>query len=267
MPDAMHMYFRYIGASMRSQMQYRASFLMFMLGGVLITGTEFLALWAMFDRFTGLGKWTLPQVSICYGMVLVAFAIGQAVARGFDTFGIMVKSGQFDRLLLRPRTTAGQLFGQELLLMRLGRLVQGAILLLWGAAAAGVDWTPATALLVTSSILAGASVFVGLYILQATMCFWTIDALEVMNCLTDGGSFAARVPLTVYRTWFRRFFTYVVPLACVNYFPLTAIVPGSVDNATTSWAPWASPLLGLAFVAVSLQVWRFGVRHYRSTGS
>ena len=267
MPDALRLYFRYIGVSLRGQMQYRVSFLMLMLGSVMLTGMEFVALWALFDRFTGLGEWTLPEVSICYGMVLVAFAIAQAVARGFDTFSVMVKSGQFDRLLLRPRTTAGQLFGEELHLMRLGRMAQGAILLFWGTAATSVDWTAANALLVSASILAGASVFVGLYILQATMCFWTVEALEVMNCVTDGGSFAARVPLTVYPTWFRRFFTYVVPLACVNYFPLTAIVQGSGDSATTSWAAWASPLLGLAFVAVCLQVWRFGVRHYRSTGS
>ncbi len=28
-----------------------------------------------------------------------------------------------------------------------------------------------------------------------------------------------------------------------------------------------APTLGVVFLAVSLQVWRFGVRHYRSTGS
>ena len=37
----------------------------------------------------------------------------------------MVASGDFDRLLVRPRSTVLQLLGQELALRRLGRLVQG----------------------------------------------------------------------------------------------------------------------------------------------
>jgi len=30
---------------------------------------------------------------------------------------------------------------------------------------------------------------------------------------------------------------------------------------------WFAPFIGIAFLILSLQVWQFGVRHYRSTGS
>jgi ABC-2 type transport system permease protein len=32
-------------------------------------------------------------------------------------------------------------------------------------------------------------------------------------------------------------------------------------------AGWVSPVVGVAFFFLSLQVWKVGVRHYRSTGS
>ncbi len=89
-----------------------------------------------------------------------------------------------------------------------------------------------------------------------------------MNTVTDGGRETAQYPLSIYRPWFRRFFTFVVPLACVSYFPAIAIL-GRRDGAlgTPRWFQCAAPAIGVAFMLVCLQVWRIGVRHYRSTGS
>ncbi len=75
-------------------------------------------------------------------------------------------------------------------------------------------------------------------------------------------------PLSIYRPWFRKFFIFVVPLGCVSYFPALAIL-GREDQAIGSphWFQCSAPLIGVVFLLISLQVWKFGVRHYRSTGS
>ena len=72
----------------------------------------------------------------------VRIAFADAAAFGFDKFGDMVKSGDFDRLLLRPRSTALQLAGQELMLRRVGRLAQGLAILLWASAFLDFGWGP-----------------------------------------------------------------------------------------------------------------------------
>src|SRR2546423_14338654 len=108
-------------------MQYRASFLMLAAGQLLITGIDFLGIWALFSRFGSLRGWRLPEVALFYGVTNVAFAIAEAFGRGFDQFSNLVKSGDFDRLLLRPRGTAFQVAGMELQLMRCGRLIQGIV--------------------------------------------------------------------------------------------------------------------------------------------
>ena len=52
-----------------------------------------------------------------------------------------VKNGDFDRMLLRPRTTIVQLFGYELTLRRIGRLAQGAAVLVFAIATLDVVWS------------------------------------------------------------------------------------------------------------------------------
>jgi len=96
----------------------------------------------------------------------------------------------------------------------------------------------------------------------------TTETLEIFNTVTYGGTETAQYPLSIYKGWFRRFFTFVVPLACISYFPALAIL-GRDDPVAGSpvWFRWAAPLVGVVFFVISLQVWKVGVRHYRSTGS
>jgi ABC-2 type transport system permease protein len=266
--NALRLYLRYVSISLRSQMQYRASFLMQSFSHFLITGSEFLGLAAVFQRFGQIKGWTLAEVGLFYGMISLAFALAEAVPRGFDKFGQLVQSGDFDRVLLRPRSAAFQIMGQEFQLMRIGRFAQGLMVLIWAARVLHIDWTLTRIALLLASILGGACLFSGLFILQATICFWTVDSIEMVNCTTYGGVEAAQFPLTIYRPWFRQIFVFLIPLATINYLPAHALL-GRPETALGAplWTQYASPLVGLAFLLISLQAWRLGVRHYRSTGS
>ena len=210
--------------------------------------------------------WTLALVGLGR-FLLIAFALCDAFSRGFDQFASTVKSGDFDRLLLRPRSTALQLAGQELTLKRIGRLTQGLVVLLWASHALELAWTPDKLLLALLTILGGACLFYGLIVLQATLAFWTTESLEIVNTVTYGGVETAQYPLAIYREWFRRFFTYVIPLACVSYYPALGILERPDPLGSGPLFQWLAPIVGLLFFVICLHIWQVGVRHYRSTGS
>ena len=262
--ETLSLYGRYLAVSLRGQMQYRASFAMTAAGQFFTTALEFATVWMLFDRFGQLRGWSLWEVGLFYGVVNLSFALSEAVVRSFDRFHLLVRSGEFDRVLLRPRGTVLQLIGHEFQLRRAGRLLQGAIVLAWAMAKLQVGWSPEKLLLLAAAVAGGVCLFSGIMILQATLCFWTVEGLEVMNALTNGGVFAAQYPLSIYRKWFRRFFTGVVPLACVSYYPVLALL--GIDDGSGALR-WLAPAAGPLFLLVCLRVWGFGVRRYRSTGS
>src|SRR5207302_2001112 len=112
-----------------------------------------------------------------------------------DVFGTTVKTGDFDRILLRPRSTVLQLLGQELTLRRVGRLLQGTAVLGYAISEGAISWTVGRAVLLVVTIACGVCVFLGLLVLQATTAFWTIDSLEVWNAFTYGGVTMSQYPL------------------------------------------------------------------------
>ena len=109
--------------------------------------------------------------------------------------------------------------------------------------------------------------FYGLVILGAVMSFWTTESLEIMNTLTYGGVETAQYPMAIYQKYFQRFFTFVVPLAMVTYFPIVAILDIPDPLGTTRTMQTLAPTAGFVFFGATLLMWRVGVRHYTSTGS
>ncbi len=268
MMGPIRLYLRYVGVSIRSQMQYRGSFVMMVIGTSASTVIDLLGIAVLFDRFGALRDWRLAEVALFFGMINVSFGLAEVFVRGFDSFARFIRGGGFDRLLLRPRSAALQVAAVEWSLGRAGRLMTGLVVGLWAAGAVGIVWTPGKLALLVAAITGGMCLFVGLFVLQATMCFWTIESLEVWSTVTDGGREAAQYPLTIYADWFRTFFTFVVPLAAVTYYPALPILGRSDEvTGTPLWFQCAAPAIGVVFLAVCSRAWRVGVRHYRSTGS
>lgn len=265
--NGVELYLRYIAISVRGQLQYRLSFLLQSGGLFLATVIEFIGVWALFDRFGQLRGWSLAEVAVFYGAVNVTFALADALTRGFDLFGSLVKNGEFDRLLVRPRSTIVQVMGQEFTLRRVGRLLQGAMVLAWGQHALSIRWTLPAVCLLAFAVLGGICLFSGLVVLEATSAFWTTEALEVWNAFTYGGVYMCQYPVTIYRPWFRDLFLFVIPLGAISYLPLVRLMGHPDPLGTPPLLQWLSPLAGVLFLAAAVQIWRVGVHHYRSTGS
>jgi len=262
--NTFRLYWKLIGISIRSQMQHRASFLMLTVAYFLSTLVDILGIWVLFDRFKMVQGWTLEEVGLIYGVMHMGFAIAEASARGFDTFSETVKHGDFDRLLLRPIGTLFQVATSEVQWIRMGRFIQGLLVLLWSCQQLGIHFFSLTSGILAFAVVGTASLFYGLMVVQGALSFWTVETLELMNITTFGGLESGQYPMSIYRPSFRMFFTFVVPLACVAYYPVAVALH---HEAFPLWAALVFPVTGLVFLYAACQFWHLGVRRYHSTGS
>lgn len=260
----MRLYLKYLLILFKSQMQYRTSFWLLTLGQFFIPFSVFAGLYFLFQRFGQIKGWDFFEVALCFAVIHMAFAISECFARGFDSFSNLVVNGEFDRLLVRPQNTIVQVLGSRFEFTRFGRLLQSLIVLAWAISSLSIEWTVLKMITLLLMVTGGVFIFTGIFMLAATMCFWTIQGLEVANIFTDGGKEMAQYPLNIYHQWVLRFFTFIIPFGCVNYLPLLYILDRTSGNDPLYVL---APIAGLLFILPCLLVWRFGVRHYRSTGS
>lgn len=260
----MRLYMKYLGIMFKSQMQYRASFWMLCMGQFLIPFSVFAGFYFMFARFGDLRGWSFYEASLCLGVIQLAYSIAECFARGFDFFSSLVVSGEFDRILVRPRSTVVQVLGSKFEFSRIGRMLQGAIVLGIAVWNLEVEWNPVKVVTLVLMVAGSVIIFSGIFILAATMCFWTVQALEIANIFTDGGREMAKYPLHFYERWVTVFFTFIIPFGAVSYLPLLSILEKTQGN---DWLYMIMPLASVLFLLPCLAMWTIGVRHYRSTGS
>jgi ABC-2 type transport system permease protein len=255
-------YFKYLAMNMREFMQHRAAMLMSMLANALGVLASLTGIWVLFARFGTIKGYTFAEVAVCYACVYFAFSAAQMFGEGFDDFSRLVRDGSFDRMLLRPRTTELQVFGSNFDVVRAGKIAISFVIYAVALPNLRAVWTLPKVISLILMNLSGTVIFIGIYILGAAVCFWTIEGLEFLNILTNGGNEMLMYPLTIYPKGIILFFTFIIPFGCFNYLPLLYIT-GRADNPLYA----LTPLLGILFIAPCLAVWRVGVRHYLSTGN
>ncbi|ERJ13195.1 ABC transporter permease [Haloplasma contractile] len=262
----MNLYFNYLKVLFKSQLEYRTSFILLSIGQFFVPFVIFISIFFLFQRFDQIAGWSLYEVALCYAIVHIGFSVSECFARGFDAFSGLVINGEFDRLLVRPRTTFLQVIGSKFEFTRIGRFSQSIIVLIYALSNLSVDWNLYKVITFILMILSAIVIFTGIYMLGATFCFFTIEGIEFINIFTDGGREITQYPLNIYKDWFRKFFTYVIPLGTVNYLPLMYILEkGNLKQPT--WTYMVIPLYGMLFIIPCILIWNFGVRHYKSSGS
>lgn len=258
----MRLYLKYVSIILRSQMQYKASFVMTTIGQFLVSFTTFLGVYFMYSRFNAVEGFTYTEVLLCFSIVLTSYSLAECFVRGFDVFSWIISNGEFDRIMVRPRNEIFQVLASRVEFSRMGRLLQALVMFAYAISKSGVDWTFDKEITLFFMLIGGFVVFAGLFIIYASLCFFTTEGLEFMNIFTDGGREFGKYPFSIYGEGVLKFLTYVIPLALFQYYPFLYLV-GRSKRVFFMFMP----LIGMLFIFPCTWLWRMGVKHYKSTGS
>ena len=258
--------FHAMGMNLRSAAQYKASFLMATASQLVMTLGDLLAVLVLMERFTGLGRWTPGEILFFFGVMQVTFALVEFLARGVTSFPPLVGSGRFDAMLLRPRELLLQVVASQMDPRRLGVMIVGFAAMAMASAQLHIAWTAGKLLLLVVSVLGSFLLLVGLFLIEATVSFFSVKSIEMINVVTYGGRTACQYPIDIYPGPLRTLFTWVAPFGLCMHLPVSFLL-GKPMLDVPLWAACAAPLTGAVFFLIMTMIWYIGVKHYRSTGS
>lgn len=260
----MKLYFKYVKLLLKSQTQYKASFIMLLAAHFFNPVIMFAGVYLLFERFGNIQGWTMFEVFISYAIIAMCFAIAECFARGFDLFPNMIRTASFDRVLVRPRGTVLQVLGSGFDIKRIGAFIFSVVVLIIAIIFGDINWSFAKIIMLINMIFGGSVIFSGIFMLQATISFWTVDGLEFANIFTNGIRQHAVYPLNIFPRGITIFLTFVIPFGTITYFPLQYL-HGRIDGL--SWLYAFMPLIGALFIIPCIFAWRYGVSKYKSAGS
>jgi ABC-2 type transport system permease protein len=260
-------YLALVAAQVRSQAQYRASFIIDLAGQTVFTVLDFLTVFVVFQITPSLGGFDMVEVLVISGMAISGFTLADLLVGNVERIGFYVRTGLLDAMLIRPRFLLPQLLAVDFQLRRIGRVLLAVIILVIAVSAADLEWTWWRGLLIVVAPITAAVFFSAVFILTATTMFWWIDSAEFSSAFTYGGRDFTTYPLTVFEGAFRRVFGYLLGFGFVAYYPGLALLGRTDPLGGPAWLGWSGPLVALVAASLAALLWRAGIRHYNGTGS
>lgn len=253
-------------------MAYRGDWLFSVVTSLFYTGLQLFFLWALFSRTNQLGGWRLEEVFLMFGFSQLSFGYFSVaffeLANRLPEYYIL--EGNLDRPLLRPFNPLAQLVMENINLRDSQVIIKGMAIVWWalanGAAAVpgGGHFHMTPLVFFGANLLAviGAAVYAGVFLTVASLNFWVKDRVGLVNPLFSVNE-ASRYPLTIYDSFVRAIFTWVIP------FAFCAFYPAAYFTDPARWGKWLllGPVVAAIGISVGLFVFNRGLRVYESTGS
>lgn len=258
----MGLYFKALKLHLKSMLEYRASFIISFFSQILVFFSYYFIILALFSKFDNIKGFTMYEVLLCFSIIQFGFSFCETFARGIDRFDRLIISGEFDRLLIRPRNIILQVLCSDADFIKLSRLIQSLIVMVIALLNLNINWNILKVICLLLMMISSISIFFGLFLLAASYCFITVQGLEVRNVFTDGGKHMAQYPIGIFSKGFFLFFTFIVPYAFVNYYPLLYFI-GKSNNIFFAF----SPLIVLLYLIPCFILFNKGINRYASVGS
>jgi ABC-2 type transport system permease protein len=199
-----------------------------------------------------------------FGLVTAVYSITECFARGFDEFANVIKNGDLDRVLVRPLGIIHQIFGTKIELSKLLRASFGLAIIIISLIKLNIEWTFVKAIVMITTFICGCLVIWGVMLIGAGISVFSVENLEFINIFTNGAKEIAYYPVNIYNKWLSRIFTFIIPVACFNYLPISYLM-GYGDLPRLVYA--LSPLGGLIFLIPCLLFFKWSLKKYQSTGT
>ena len=256
------LYIESMKLKLKSQLEYRLSFILTFISQIGVFFTYYFMTVALFQRFDNIKGFTLYEVLLCFSIIHFGFAFNETFFRGVDKFEDFISNGSLDRLLVRPQGVLFQVLCSRMDVVKVTRLFQALFFIVYSFIKLKLEFNYVNVVIVLMMMFASVVIFFSLFLLMAAYCFVTIEGLEIKNLMTDGGKHLAQYPMGIFRKAFLIFFTFVIPYASVNYYPLLYLV-----GKSNSFLYAISPIFVFLFLIPCYFAFNVGLKHYESTGS
>lgn len=259
-------WWRMLMAGARSEMQYRLDFYAQLLGIVLQYGAGMATISLILGRFHQIDGWQLGELALLYALVFLTSGLAIALFLSFIEVGEVLVRGEFDRFLLRPLHPFILCAAYRFPAYSWGYVVLGFSMLVWALGKVQIAWTTVKVVYLLLTVVGGTLIQGSLMVLIGALAFWFLRTDTLYYSVVMPFRDVISYPITIFPRVLRFLFTFVIPLAFVNFFPAHVLL----DRSDVLFHPlfnWATPVVGVLCFAGSCAVWQFGLTKYQGAGS
>lgn len=252
-------FYRY---SILQELEYRVNFL------ANVFMSAFWLVWAVvgvsvfFLHRDKMGDWSYPEVLMVVGLFTFFTGLMEAFLRpNVGAVIEQIRDGTFDFVLTKPVNAQFIASLRNIVVWRLSDVIIGLGLIVYALGLLGISPTRGNVAIFAAMLTCAIAIVYSLWLVMSSFAFWFVkidNITELFYAFYEAG----RYPVTIYRGLVRALLTFIIPIAFVTTFPVSALL-GRLDQQNL----WIGALFAIVLLFVSNRFWNFAIRHYSSASS
>ena len=264
--ESLHLYFKFIGIAIHSRLEYRSDFLVGTTSVIILNAVNLSLTWVMVSRFRVLAGWQFWEIVMLYGTWLLSHSVYSVFFWHLFTLEDDILHGRFDQYLVRPCSVLLQFLGREVNYFGVADAVFATAAFSLAHHNLGLDWAAWQWAFFIVAVLSGTVIETCIAWIIGTLAFWTGRLRSIFWLSMNFNMLNQNYPIDVFGRWFRIFVTGFLPVAFMNYYPLTQLL-GKPNALGIAGLGFLSPVVAGILLALGSLVWRKGLAGYTSSGS
>ena len=253
--------------SLLSRMQYRANFIVGILGLIVWNVVNLGLIGVMVTQFTSLNHWTLWELVFLYCLWILAHSLYGLFFSHTRQLEEYLIEGTFDQFLLRPASPLIQFLGREFQYTEIADMLIGVTGISLAYAQLSLHWDIWKWSFFILAVISGAIIVWILDLLIACSAFWTGRSRGTFIMVAPFHGLVHQYPVDIFGNAFRIIVTSLIPVAFMNYYPSLFLLD-KLDRAGSAWwLSYMSPIVALMLIGIVSMVWQLALKQYTSSGS
>lgn len=246
----------------KARMEYRADFLISVVGMIVINLVGALTLWIIFHSIPDLAGWSYNELIFIYAFSLLAILPVQLCFDNVWQLGNKLMDGSFIKYYFRPLDVLFYFISERLDVKGIGQLVIAAVMLVYASGELDIAWGAGNICIFLLLVLSSSLVSAGIVLLASGLGFWTLNQVFAL-LFVYRLSGLSHYPMSIYNDFFKFLFTFIIPIGYIAFYPAKLLLRPSEADALV----FLSPLVGVIFFVIAYRVWTRGAAGYVGTGS
>ncbi|MDD7266669.1 MAG: ABC-2 family transporter protein [Lachnospiraceae bacterium] len=259
-----------IAAFFQKLMQSRVDFLLGLIGFFLTQLMGILFIYLVFRQIPDLYGWSMEDLIFIYGFAQLPRGLDHLLT---DNLWLLawrwVRTGDFDRYLLRPVNILFQIISETIQPDAIGELLLGIVITVRAVRLGVLNLGGIKVFWLFASVLAGSLIYTGIKLLFSALAFWLKTSGPILQLAYEVADFA-KYPTQIYSRLVRVIITWVLPFAFVAFLPAAFLLERQVPilghdvGAGIIGLEW---LLALGICLTGYAVFQRGIGRYESAGN
>lgn len=266
--DVIDVFAAYTVCSVKAWFQYRVDAILKSLSVFIREVSNAIVIYLTLYMFESIAGWNVYEMFFLFSLLFLSYGVMIIFSTGLREFESVIKSGDLDRFLLRPRGVLFQIICANVdWFAVLGQCAAGFVMFAIAIKNIEIEWNFLKVLYLFIVFVGGVIIQFSLFLFIACLNIFLVRVENIREIFYWNLRRFACYPLSVFSSGVRFLLVFVVPFAFVNYFPSQLLLNKYENVRYPLCIYYATPFVAIVMLIFSYVFWRISLKYYSSTGS